>query len=76
MFNSFWVHDMSYNVTIQMIYICLFYSRYVLKQFCHETMIKTLIKPRYSAFDQTAGTIGQLLVHSDIQAGIIGQQQK
>ena len=29
-----------------------------------------------SAFDQTAGTIGQLLVHSDIQAGTIGQQQK
>ena len=28
-------------------------------------MIKTLINPRYSAFDQTAGTIGQLLVQSD-----------
>ena len=39
-------------------------------------MIKTLINPRYSVFDQTAGTIGQLLVHSDIQAGTIGQQQK
>ena len=38
-------------------------------------MIKTLINPRYSAFDQTAGTIGQLLVHSDIQAGTIGQHQ-
>ena len=47
-----------------------------LKQFCHENMIKTLINPRYSDFGQTAGTIGQLLVHSDIQAGTIGQQQK
>ena len=34
-------------------------------------MIKPFINPRYSAFDQTAGTIGQLLVHSDIQAGTI-----
>ena len=75
MFNSFCVHDMSYNVTFQMTYIYLYYSRYVLKQFCHENMIKTLINPRYSAFDQTAGTIGQLLVHSDIQAGTIGQQK-
>ena len=39
-------------------------------------MIKTLINPCFSAFDQTAGTIGQLLVHSDIQYGTIGQQQK
>ena len=38
-------------------------------------MIKTLIKPHYSAFDQTTGTIEQLLVHSDIQAGTIGQRQ-
>ena len=76
MFKIFWVHDMSYSVTFQMAYRCLYYSRYVLKQFCHENMIKTLIIPRYSAFDQTAGTIGQLLVHSDIQAGTIGQQQK
>ena len=38
-------------------------------------MIKTLINPHYSAFDQTAGTIGQLLVYSDIQAGTIGQKQ-
>ena len=50
-----------------MTYKCLYYSRYVLKQFCHENTIKTLTNPRYSAFDQTAGTIGQLLVHSDIQ---------
>ena len=76
MFNSFWVHDKSYNITFQMTYKCLNHSRYALKQFCHENMIKTLINPRYSAFDQTAGTIGQLLVHSDIQAGTIGQQQK
>ena len=59
-----------------MTYRCLYYSRYVLKQFCHENMIKTLINPRYTDFDQTAGTIGQLLVHSDVQAGTIGQQQK
>ena len=76
MFNSFWVQDLSYNVTFQMTYRCLYYSRYVLKQFCYENMIKTLINPRYSAFDQTAGTIGQLLVHSDIQSGTIGQQQR
>ena len=76
MFNSFCVQDTSYNVTFQMTYICLYYSRYVLKQFCPENMIKTLINPHYSAFDQTVGTIGQLLVHSDIQAGTIGQQQK
>ena len=76
MFNSFWVHDMSYNVTFRMTYICLYYSRYVLKQFCHENMIKTLISPSYSTFDQTAGTIGQLLVYLDIQAGTIGQLQK
>ena len=75
MFNSFCAHDMSYNVTFQMAYIWLYYSRYVFKQFCHDNMIKTLINPRYFAFDQTAGTIGQLLVHSDIQAGTIGQQQ-
>ena len=31
---------------------------------------KTLINPHNSAFDQTAGTIRQLLVHSDIQADI------
>ena len=76
MFNSFLVHDMLYNVTFQMTYRCLYYSRYVLKQFRHENMIKTLINPHYSAFDQTAGTIRQLLVHWDIQAGTIGQQQK
>ena len=76
MFNSIWVHDMSYNVTFQMTYGSLYYSRYVLIHFCHENMIKTLINPRYSAFDQTAGTIGQLLVHSDIKAGTIRQQQK
>ena len=76
MFNSFWVHDILYNVTFQMTYRCLYYPRYVLKQFCHENMIKTLINHRGSAFDQAAGTIGQLLVHSDIQAGTIGQQQK
>ena len=63
--NSCWVHGMSYNISFQMTYRCLYYSRYVLKQFCHENMIKTLINPRYSAFDQTAGTIGQLLVQSD-----------
>ena len=67
---------MSYNVTFQMTYRSLYCSKYVLKQFCHENMIKTLINPRYSAFDQTAGTIEQLLVHWDIQAGTIGQQQK
>ena len=75
-FYSFWVHNMSYNVMFQMTYRCLYYSRYVLKQVCHENMIKTWINPRYSAFDQTAGTIGQLLVHSVIQAGTIGQHQK
>ena len=67
---------MSYNVTYQMTYRCLYYSKYVLKQFCQENMIKTLTNSRYSAFDQTAGTIRQLLVHLDIQAGTIGQQQK
>ena len=67
---------MSYDVTFHMIYRCIYYSRKVLKQFCQENVIKTLINPRYSAFDQTDGTIGQLLVHSDIQAGTIRQQQK
>ena len=67
---------MTYNITFQITYKGLYYSRYVLKQFCHKNMIKTLINPGYSAFDQTAGTIGQLLVNSDIQAGIIGQQHK
>ena len=76
MFNSFWVRDMLYNVTFQVTYRCLYYPRYVLKQFCYENVIKTLINPRYSTFDQTAGTIGQLLVHSDIQSGTIGQQQR
>ena len=66
---------MSYNVTFQMTYRCLYYSRYVLKQFCQKN-IKNLMNPRYSAFDLTACTIGQLLVHSDIQAGTIGLQQK
>ena len=71
MFSSFWVRDMPYNVMFQMTYRYFYYSRNVLKQFCHKNIIKTLINPRDSAFDQTAGTIGQLLVHSDIQAGTI-----
>ena len=75
MFNFFWGQDMSYTVMLQMTYRCLYYSRYVLKQFCHENMIKTLINPRYNAFDQTAGTIGQLLVHSDIHASTIGNSK-
>ena len=68
MLKSFWVHDMSYNATFEMTYRCLYYSRYGLKQFCHENMIKTLISPHYSAFDLTAVSIRQLLVYSDIHA--------
>ena len=45
----------------------------LLFKICFKTILsrkydKTLINPRYSAFDQTASTIGQLLVHSDISA--------
>ena len=59
---------MSYNVTFKL----------VLFKICFKTILsrkhdKNIDKTRYSAFDQTAGTIGQLLVHSNIQAGTIGQ---